>query len=253
MTEATRKFPLSFTKLAFGGNGSTTNVFCPRSSNSGLQRSSGSGSPAATMKSFAAAAASGAPEHRSGDEMLPHRVMGLGQYLGKSHGDRTHRQMDRVFTQRLDDASATENDLLHRIVVGEHRDNDVALARACRAARDFRPFVPQFLGSAPSAVVGEDAMARLQEVTRHRLPHSPEANKPDFHRVSAPSSRCHCVFELSGNSGNQRLEIDRSVVPPVVDKECGRPVHATTHAAEEIAPHLIGEGAVRQSVAKPLL
>ena len=202
MTEATRKFPAQLHQIGLRREWIDNKCFLPEVVEQRLAAIERFRFAGGDDEELCRGCGFRAPEHWSGDEMLPHRVMGLGQYLGKSHGDRTHRQMDRVFTQRLDDASATENDLLHRIVVGEHRDNDVALARACRAARDFRPFVPQFLGSAPSAVVDEDAMARLQEVTRHRLPNSPEANKPDFHRVSAPSSRCHCVFELSGNSGN---------------------------------------------------
>jgi len=36
-------------------------------------------------------------------------------------------------------------------------------------------------------------------------------------------------------------------------KKVGVPFHPTAHAAEEIAPHLIGEGAVRESVTKSWL
>jgi hypothetical protein len=70
--------------------------------------------------------------------------------------------VDGVFTQRLDDASTAENDLLHRIVVRQHRDHYVALARAGRAIRDFGTLVSQFFGAAPGAVEDKHAMARLQ-------------------------------------------------------------------------------------------
>jgi selenocysteine lyase/cysteine desulfurase len=96
--------------------------------------------------------------------------------------------MDRVFAQCPDEAATAQDDLLHRIVVSEHRDDNVALACAGRAVRHFRPLVAQFFGADPGTVVDEDAVACLQQVARHCLPHSAEAYKSDFHRLSAPQA-----------------------------------------------------------------
>ena len=55
------KLPASFTRLASEGCRPSTKVRCPIASSSGRARSMASSGPAATMKSFAAAAASGRP------------------------------------------------------------------------------------------------------------------------------------------------------------------------------------------------
>jgi hypothetical protein len=67
--------------------------------------------------------------------------------------------VDGVFTQCPDDAATAQNDFLHGVIVGEHRDDDIALAHAGWAIRDFRTLV-----SAPGAVEYKHTMARLQQV-----------------------------------------------------------------------------------------
>ena len=71
-------------------------------------------------------------------------------------------------------------------------------------------------------------------------------------RPASYSSRHRSVFELSGDGRDQGLVVRRFVVPAIVDEESRRAVHATAHAAEEIAPYLVGKSAVRQSVPKSL-
>jgi hypothetical protein len=61
MADASRKLPLSFTRLAACGCSDTTKVRWPIAPNSGTNGARTFGAPAATTKSFAAAAASGLP------------------------------------------------------------------------------------------------------------------------------------------------------------------------------------------------
>src|SRR5437879_4092065 len=62
IADASRKFPLSLTRFAAAGSGLIGSVFCPRALKSGMHASIAPGSPAATMNSLAAAAASGRPK-----------------------------------------------------------------------------------------------------------------------------------------------------------------------------------------------
>src|SRR5258706_340845 len=61
ITEASRKLPLSFTRLAACGVSDTTKVLFPIASKSGAAALTAAGAPAATMKSWPAAATSGRP------------------------------------------------------------------------------------------------------------------------------------------------------------------------------------------------
>ena len=61
MTEAIRKLPLIFTRLAALGSSPSTKVRCPTASKIGVIASMAAGAPAATTNSLAAAAASGLP------------------------------------------------------------------------------------------------------------------------------------------------------------------------------------------------
>src|SRR4051794_353435 len=74
-----------------------------------------------------------------------------------------------------------------------------------------------------------------------------------LHRFFASSGWRNGVFEPSGNGSYQRVVARGSVVTEIVDEKGRRAIHPAAHAAEEIAPHLIGEGAVRESVTKSWL
>jgi hypothetical protein len=87
-----------------------------------------------------------------------------------------------VFSQCTDDAPAAEDDFLHRVIVGEHGDDDFALAGGTRAVRDFRTFVPQLFGTPARAIEHDDAKAGLQKIAGHRLPHSTESDKANIHQ-----------------------------------------------------------------------
>jgi hypothetical protein len=69
--------------------------------------------------------------------------------------------VDRVFTQRGNDAPAAEDDLLYRIVVGEHRDDDIGLTRACRAIGDLSAFVAQCFCASWGSIPYHHAMGRF--------------------------------------------------------------------------------------------
>jgi isoquinoline 1-oxidoreductase subunit beta len=71
MTEAIRKLPLSFTRLAAFGVSETTKILWPMASSRGIAVSIAAGSPAATTRSWRAAAASGRPKTGAATKCWP--------------------------------------------------------------------------------------------------------------------------------------------------------------------------------------
>ena len=90
MTEATRKFPLSFTKVGLRREVIDDKCFLPEvveKRPAAIDRIRFTGHDDEELR---CGCGFGAPEHRGGYEVLPCRVVGLGQFLRKRHSDRAH-------------------------------------------------------------------------------------------------------------------------------------------------------------------
>ena len=176
MTDAMRKFPLSFTRLAADCLAQHEAALTERvedrlTASERARRAGGDDEELRRGGGF------GAPEHRRRGVKLAGRTMRLGQPLGERDGDRAHRDVDRLLAERAEDAAVTKDDRLDGAVVGEHGDDELAGAGARRAVGDEGAFALQRLGAAARAVVDGDAMPGLEKVAGHRLPHVTESDK----------------------------------------------------------------------------
>src|ERR1700724_588107 len=112
------------------------------------------------MKSLAAAAASGRP-NTGGDVTLAGFAMRLSQVIGQRHADRAHGNVDGIAAKRGKRAAVSEHDALNGRVVGEHRDENFALAGIGNAVGDLRALARQGFSLAARAIVDGEMMASL--------------------------------------------------------------------------------------------
>ena len=101
------------------------------------------------------------PEHRRGDVTLAGFAMRLSQVIGQRHADRAHGNVDGIAAKRGKRAAVSEHDALNRRVVGEHRDENFALAGVGNAVGDLRTLAREGFSLAVRAIVDDEMMASL--------------------------------------------------------------------------------------------
>src|SRR5262249_20831811 len=117
----------------------------------------------------------GATEHRRREIMLPVRSMSLEQAARECNCDRTHRNVSAVLSKCCDHVSWSENDTLNGFIIGEHGDDHFATGGISRGIGDDDPLGPKSVSSTARAVIDQEPMACLEQVSRHRKPHVSES------------------------------------------------------------------------------
>ena len=127
MTEAIRKLPLSFTRLAAFGPGDYEGLLsdCVEERCHGVE---GVASTGRNDEELARGRHIGTAEHRRCDEPLPGLCMSGLKLFRQSNADGARRNMRRACGQAADDATVTEYDPLDGIVVCQHGNHGIAAA-----------------------------------------------------------------------------------------------------------------------------
>src|SRR5680860_1254004 len=163
-------------------------------SNTGWSVAITSGAPAATIKSFLAAAASGRPNTGAETKCCP---LGGGtcEPFGKPNTDRAHGDMGgagrkriedaRLGDARIDDAVLGENDGFHRGIVRQHGDDGLAACGLSRRIRIHSAGAHKRFGLGSGAIMHSQDVRGLKQIGCHGASHTAESNEADLHRLAS--------------------------------------------------------------------
>src|SRR5712675_262024 len=116
--------------------------------------------------------------------------------------------MRRSHGKTVNDTVLAEHDAFDSIIVGEHRDHDIAAASVRRAGGGLRALCDEFVRFRPRPVVDAHLMVGLQKVRRHATAHDnlhDGASKLATHEAVTNEGDCE---ELTYNHRISQLERD---------------------------------------------
>jgi hypothetical protein len=78
--------------------------------------------------------------------------------------------------------------VLDRAVIGQHRDNGIAMADVGRPPGHHGGMCRKLVGSCPGAIANGETMACFEQTARHRAAQIAETNEPGVHIHASPDT-----------------------------------------------------------------
>ncbi len=95
--------------------------------------------------------------------------------------------MDRALAKLADDAAVGQRDIAHRRIVRKHGDDRRLAACVCNAGGLTSPEFEERAALFRVAVEHGDIVSGLDEICRHRRPHSAQPDKSNLHVDISPA------------------------------------------------------------------
>ncbi len=153
-----------------------------------------------------------APEHRSGHEFLTGRRVLLGQASRQVDADRAHRDVSRPLFKGFGKTPGPVNDLLGRVVVGQHGDDEVGVGKFRGSPRQRRSPGDQVFRFCFGSIVDRDCMTGDHKTIRDGMPHVSQSDESNFRFKAHADSPFLLNMDLQSKGQSPYLSQDRNEI-----------------------------------------